>query len=150
MEASFGLLQQTTKFIAVLKQNRDQGQMFLKEQAMSPPERAQIAAILKRMDDDIVVNEKSRADREADLKVFMAYLERNGLLNMRNKPELILQMSGEVRKDQQEMQTTYTGCLRGCAPNDASCKKTCDDKANGSEASKRMNRCSEVAGRFKG
>lgn len=150
MEASFGLMQQLTKLVAILKENRGQGQAFLAQPTTSPSERTQIAAVLKRLDDDIATNEKNRAQREADLKLFMAHLEKGGLLGGKTNPELLSQTSAEVRKDQQDMQANYAGCLRGCAAGDNSCRKACNDKADNSEASQRMSRCNEVARNFKG
>jgi hypothetical protein len=78
--------------------------------------------------------------------VFTAYMQKNNLFGNSN---LITSMSGQVRKDQEAVQSIYQACHRGCAPNDASCKGTCSEKANSSDASKRMSQCTEIVMRFK-
>jgi hypothetical protein len=58
-------------------------------------------------------------------------------------------MSGQVRKDQEAVSSIYNACLRECPPNDDSCRRTCNEKANGSDAYKRMSHCAEIVASFK-
>jgi tetratricopeptide (TPR) repeat protein len=56
----------------------------------------------------------------------------------------------EARPDDQNVlfERTYKACQRGCAPNDDSCRSTCNEKANGSDANKHMLHCAEIVTRF--
>jgi hypothetical protein len=103
-------------------------------------------AQMSALDDSIASNDAQRKTWELNLGVFTAYMQKNGLFGNSN---LTTAMSGQVGKDQEAVRSTYQACLRGCAPNDASCRGTCNEKANGSDASKRMRQCIEVVTRFK-
>ena len=146
MEASFGYIQQLTRLVAILRDNREKGQALLGGTSLSPPDRAQLVAQMSALSASIASNDAERKTWESNLGVFTAYMEKNSLFGNSN---LIEAMSGQVGKDQQAVQSTYRACLRGCAPNDASCRGTCNEKADGSDASKRMLRCTEIVVRFK-
>jgi tetratricopeptide (TPR) repeat protein len=146
LEASFGYTQQLTRLLAVLRGNREKGQTLLGGPSLSPSEKAQLGAQMAALDNSIAANDAERKAWESKLGVFTAYMQKNGLFGNSN---LITSMSGQVRKDQEAVRSTYNACLRACAPNDASCRGTCDEKANSSDASKRMLRCTEVVVHFK-
>jgi tetratricopeptide (TPR) repeat protein len=146
LEASFGYTQKLTKLLAILRDNREKGQALLGGTSLSPAERPQFTAQMTALSDSISSNDAERRTWESNLGVFTAYMQKNNLFGNSN---LVASMSGQVRKDQEAVQSIYQACLRGCASNDASCKGICSEKANGSDASKRMSRCTEVVMRFK-
>jgi tetratricopeptide (TPR) repeat protein len=146
LEASFGYTQQLTKLLAILRDNREKGQTLLGGTSLFPADRAQFVAQMTALNDSISSNDAERKTWESNLGVFTAYMQKNNLFGNSN---LIASMSGQVLKDQEAVQSIYKACLRGCAPNDASCRGTCNEKANGSDASKRMSRCTEVVMHFK-
>jgi len=146
MEASFGHTQQLTRLLAILRDNREKGQALLGGTSLSPPYRGKLAAQVSALNDSIASNNAERKTWESNLGVFTAYMQKNSLFGNSN---LIAAMSGQAGKDQEAVQSTYQACLRGCAANDASCKETCNEKANGSDASKHMSRCTEIVMRFK-
>jgi len=146
LEASFGYTRQLTQLLAILRDNREKGQTLLEGTSLSPPDKSRLVAQMTALNDSIASNDAERKTWESSLGVFTAYMQKNGLFGNSN---LIASMSGQVRKDQDAVRTTYNACLRGCAPNDASCRGTCNEKANGSDASKRMLRCTKVVVSFK-
>jgi tetratricopeptide (TPR) repeat protein len=146
LEASFGYTQQLTRLLAILRDNREKGQALLGGASLSPPDRAQLAAQMSVLNDSIASNDAKRKTWESNIGVFTAYMQKNNLFANSN---LIAAMSGRVGKDQEAVRSTYQACLRGCAPNDASCKGTCNESANGSDASKRLLRCIEITMSFK-
>jgi tetratricopeptide (TPR) repeat protein len=147
MEASFGFVQQWTKLLAILRDNRDKGQALLGGANVSQVDRAQLVAQMTALNTDIASSDTKRKAWDANLQVFMSYLQGHGLLN--KLATEFAPMSAQVRKDQETVQSTYRACLRGCAPDDASCKSTCNQKADSSDASMRMLRCGEVVTNFK-
>jgi tetratricopeptide (TPR) repeat protein len=146
MEASFGYTQQYTKLVALLRDNRDKGQALLAGTNVSPADRAQLTAQVKALTDSISSNDEKKRAWESYLNVFLGYMQKQNLFA---KQSLVASMSGQVRKDQEAVQSTYSACLRACKPNDASCKAACDKKANDSDASVRMQSCAESVARFK-
>ncbi len=146
MEASFRYTQQLTRLLAILRDNREKGQVLLGGTSLSPPGRTQLVAQMSALDDSVASNDAERKTWESNLGVFTAYMQKNSLFGNSN---LIAAMSGQVGKDQEAVRSAYQACLRECAPNDASCRGTCNEKANGSNASKRMLRCTEIVMRFK-
>jgi tetratricopeptide (TPR) repeat protein len=146
LEASFGYTQKLTKLLAILRDNREKGQALLGGTSLSPADRPQFIAQMTALNDSISSNDAERKTWESNLGVFTAYMQKNNLFGNSN---LITSMSGQVRKDQEAVQSIYQACHRGCAPNDASCKGTCSEKANSSDASKRMSQCTEIVMRFK-
>jgi tetratricopeptide (TPR) repeat protein len=146
MEASFGYSQRLTRLLAILRDNREKGQALLGGTSLSPPDRAQLVTQMSALNDSIASNDAERKTWESNLEVFTAYMQKNSLFGNSN---LIASMSGQVGKDQEAVQSTYQICLRACVPNDAACRGTCSEKANGSDASKRMLRCTGIVMRFK-
>jgi len=147
LEASFGYTQQLTKLLAMLRDNREKGQTLLGGTSLSPSGRARFVAQMAALNDRIASNDADRKGWEANLRVFTTYAQEHGLFT--KDPNLIKSMSGRVRKDQEAVRSIYNACLRGCAPNDSSCSRTCDEKANISDASKHMLHCAQLVIRFK-
>jgi hypothetical protein len=98
------------------------------------------------LSDRVASTDAEKKSWEANANVFVTYAQKNGLFNKR---DLIASMSGQVRKEQETVQRTYNACLRGCLPNDGACKRTCNEKANVSDAKKHMLHCAEIVERFK-
>jgi tetratricopeptide (TPR) repeat protein len=147
LEASFGYTQQLTKLVAILRDNLEKGQTLLGGTSLSPPDRTQLVKQMTALNESIASNDAKRTDWDAKLRVFTTYAQEHGLFT--KDPNLIKSMSGHVRNDQEAVRSTYSACLRGCAPNDPACRGTCNEKADNSDASKRMLRCAEIVTRFK-
>jgi tetratricopeptide (TPR) repeat protein len=145
LEASFGFSQRLTKLAAMLRENREKGQALLDGTTLSASDRTLLAAQMNALSDRIASNDAEKKSWDASGQVFVAYAQRKGLFN---NPNLIASMSGQVRKDQEAVSSTYKACHRGCAPNDDSCRSTCNEKANGSDANKHMLHCAEIVTRF--
>jgi hypothetical protein len=148
MEASFGFAERLSRFAPILQGNREKLEK-MSGQPLSAADRQQITARLKSLSADIAENETQREKMKANLKVFMSHLSRRGLLEGAKDLSLITSNSAEVRKDQIAVAEVYSSCLRLCRQDDMACKKTCDDNANNSEPSKRMNQCESVVDKFK-
>lgn len=146
LEASFGFSQRLTKLAAMLRDSRDKGQTLLDGTTLSPSERTQLAAQMNALSERIASNDAEKKSWDANGGVFITYAQKNGLFT---NSKLIASMSGQVRKDQEAVSSIYNGCLRGCPPNDDSCRAACNDKANGSDAYKHMLHCAEIVTRFK-
>jgi osmotically-inducible protein OsmY len=146
MEASFGYTRQLTGLLALLRDNHDKGQALLAATNLSQTDRTQLETGMSTLNDSIASNETKRKAWESRLKVFTDYLQKNGLFG---NSTLIASMSGQASKDQQAVQTAYRTCLRGCTPNDASCKVSCNSTAENSDANKRVLRCAEIVAQFK-
>lgn len=148
MEASFGYQQKHTGFVSLLRENSTAAEALREKPGLSSADREQIAARLKSMRDDIARNEAIAKRWNANMLVFMTYLKRRGLLEGAG-PRLVAQISQDVRKDQQAVSETYSSCLRLCKPDNPSCKITCNDKAEKSEPSRRMQRCEQTVTGFR-
>jgi hypothetical protein len=148
MEASFGYQQKHTGFVSLLRENSKAAEALREKPGVSAAEREQIAARLKSTRDNIATNEASARRWNANMAVFMTYLKRRGLLEGAG-PGLIAQISQEVRKDQQAVSETYSSCLRLCKPDNPPCKPACNDKAEKSEPSRRMQRCEQTVTSFR-
>jgi tetratricopeptide (TPR) repeat protein len=146
LEASFGFTQRLTKLAAMLRENREKGQTLLDGTTLSASDRTQLAAQMTALSDSIASNDAEKKSWDANLRVFTAYAQKNGLFT--KDPNLIASVSGQVRKDQEAVSSIYNACLRGCPPNDDSCRGTCNEKANGSDANKHMLHCAEIVARF--
>jgi hypothetical protein len=146
MEASFGYTERLTRLVAILRDNREKGQALLEGTNVPPAARAQLAAQMKSLDNSIASNDAKRKTWDGNTTVFITYMQKHDLTK---DSTLIASMSGQVRRDQEAVQSTYQACLRSCAPNDASCKATCNEKADSSDANMRMLRCTEIATQFK-
>jgi tetratricopeptide (TPR) repeat protein len=147
MEASFGYAQRLTKLLAILRDNREKGRALLAGPNVSPTDRAQLTAQMTALNDSISSNDAKKKAWDASLSTFTSYLQKRDLFT--KAPNVIASMSGRVRGDQEAVHSTYNACLRGCAPNDASCRRACDESADKSEASRRMLRCADVVVGFK-
>jgi len=145
LEASFGFSQRLTKLAAMLGENREKGQMLLDGTTLSPLDRAQLATRMTTLSERIASNDAEKKSWDANGRMFVTYAQKNGLFN---NPNLIASMSGQVRKDQEAVSSIYNACLRGCPPNDGSCRGTCNEKANGSDVNKHMLHCAEFVTRF--
>jgi tetratricopeptide (TPR) repeat protein len=147
MEASLGYAGQLAKLVAALRDTRDEDQAHFA--GLSPTDRAQATERVKTLNDDIAASETRRTAWNAHLKVFTGYLQGQGLLDRKRNPSLIQSMSGQVRSDQKSVQSIYWACLHDCALDDATCARTCNGKAGGSDAARRMLRCGDIADNFK-
>jgi hypothetical protein len=143
---SFGFSQQLTKLAALLRENSEKVQNMLDGTTPSPLEKTQLTAAMTALSDRIASTNAEKKSWEANSGVFVTYAQKNGLFNNRN---LIASMSGQVRKEQETVQSIYNACLRACPPNDDSCRRTCNEKANVSDAKKHMLHCAEIVERFK-
>jgi hypothetical protein len=148
MEASFGFAKRLARFVPILQGNREKLEK-ISSQPLSAADRQQVTARLKSLSADVAENESQRDRMKANLTVFMSYLSRRGLLEGAKDLSLVTSTSAEVRKDQMAQAEIYSSCLRLCPQDDGACKKTCDDKANNSEPSKRMRQCESVVDKFK-
>jgi hypothetical protein len=146
MEASFSYLQQHTKLAALLRETQTKGQAMLDQPALPSSAKAQLVAQIKTLETDILKNESERRKWDGDLKVYLAYVERHSLLK---NTKVNGTASALLRQDQAAVQDAYRTCLRGCSATDNACKATCNEKANASDASKRMLRCRDLATNFK-
>ena len=149
MEASFGYLQQVSKLIPILRSNRERDQALFNQTGISQADRAQLTGQLKSLDSSIAANETKRERWQSDLDVYMAYLRRRGFLEGAKDISLITSMSAVAGEDQRVVSNLYFSCTKACDPSGASCKQSCENKANNSEPSKRMLSCGNVVNRFK-
>jgi hypothetical protein len=147
LEASFGYTERLTRLVTILRDSRQKGQALLGGTSVPPTDRAQLVAQMKSLDDGIASNDANRKAWETNTYVFTTYMQKHGLFT--KDSTLIASMSGQVRRDQEAVQSTYRACLRDCAPNDASCKATCNEKADSSDANMRMLGCAKIATQFK-
>jgi tetratricopeptide (TPR) repeat protein len=145
VEASFGYVQRYTKLAPLLREAKIKAQGMLNQTTLSPADRTALLAHIKSLDDDTVAGEANRSHWDTDFKVYLAYATRRNLIG--TNASMIA--SQGVRKDQEAVQDIYRSCLRACLTPDNSCKKACSERADGSDASKRMLRCREVVGNFK-
>jgi tetratricopeptide (TPR) repeat protein len=146
LEASFSFAQRLTKLVETLRANRDKGQALLNEANMPPTEKVQLVAQITALNDSIASNDAKRAAWAANASVFATYVLTHDLFA--KDRNMMVTMSGQVRTDQEAVHDTYSACMRGCAPNDASCKSVCDQQANNSDANRRMQRCSDMVVNF--
>jgi tetratricopeptide (TPR) repeat protein len=144
LEASFGYAQRLTKLLALLRDNRDKGQALLDGPNVTLTDRAQVAAQTTSLNDSIASDDAKRKIWDANSRAFVTYAQEHGLFT--KDPAMIASMSAQVHKDQEAVQSTYRACLRGCTADDGSCKKTCREKAESSDASMRMLHCGEIVG----
>jgi hypothetical protein len=147
MEASFGYARQLTRLMEIQRDSREKGQARLAGSNLSPADKAQLVGQMTALDNVIATNDAKKKSWDANVGVFITYLQKNNLFA--KDPTLIASMSGLVRREQEAVQSTRSACLRSCAPNDAACRGTCNEKANGSDANVRMQRCAEIVMRFK-
>jgi hypothetical protein len=99
MEASFGYAERLSRFVPILRGNREKPEK-ISGQTLSAADRQQITAGLKSLSADIAENETQRERMNANLTVFMSYLSRRGLLEGAKDLSLITSNSAGVRKDQ--------------------------------------------------
>jgi tetratricopeptide (TPR) repeat protein len=145
MEASFGYVQQFTKLFPLLHEARTKAVGMLDQTTLSPADRTELLAHVKSLDADTEASQADRSHWDTDFKVYLAYLTSRNLIT--TNASMIASQS--VHKDQEAVQDIYRACLRGCVTPDNACKKTCSEKADGSDASKRMLRCREIVDNFK-
>jgi tetratricopeptide (TPR) repeat protein len=145
MEASFGYVQQLTKLVPLLREARTKAQGMLDQTTLSPADKTALLNHIKSLDADTEASQANRTHWDTDLKVYLAYLTSRNLVTSNAS----MMASQSVRKDQEAVQDIYRACLRACVTPDNACRKTCNEKADGSDASRRMLRCREIVGNFK-
>jgi hypothetical protein len=110
---------------------------------LSESDRSKAQAGLKGLDGSIAQSEASRVKWDGNLKIFIGYLQQHGLLSQKSDLGVIKTTSAKASDDQRAVQETYRDCLRTCSGE--SCKKSCNEAAEASEASQRMKQCDRVA-----
>jgi tetratricopeptide (TPR) repeat protein len=143
MEASFGFQQRETKFIQLVKQNQEKLRAIQGQTGLAESDRSKIQEGLKGLDDKIAQSESSRVKWDSNLKIFMGYLQRHGLLSQQS--DSIKAMSAKAAADQIAVHETYRDCVRTCSTGGETCRTKCDGTAEASEASQRMKQCDRVA-----
>jgi len=146
MEASFGYVQRLTRLLELLHGSHDKGKAMLGEQRLSATDKGQLQAEIAAVANNIAGSETEKKMWDSTTQVFVAYMQKNGLFTDSN---LVKSMSGQVQKDQEAVQSNYRACLRTCAPNDPSCRKTCNETANSIDANRRMLHCADIVAGFK-
>jgi hypothetical protein len=147
LEASFGIARRLTMRLEILRDNRNKGQKILDGATLSASDKTQLVTQMTALSDSIASNDAERKSWNANLQVFSAYMQKNGLLT--NNPNSIASMSAQASKDQEAVRGTFNACLRGCPPKDDACTEACNEKAKDTDAYKDMLRCSEIVSRFK-
>jgi tetratricopeptide (TPR) repeat protein len=148
LEASFGFSQRYARLVGVIRQNAQTANAVLDRPDVSAADKDRIRAQLKSMTDAIATDEAAQKRWQANGSTFIEQLKRRGLLDKARFP-LVASISQKVGRDQQAVTDLYTSCLRLCKPSDPACKAACDDRANKSDANRRMLACEEVAARLK-
>jgi predicted Zn-dependent protease len=149
MEASFGFLQRETKFIQLVKQNQEKLRALQGQIGLAEADRSKIQQGLKGLDGKIAQSETNRVKWDGNLKIFMGYLQRHGLLSQQSNLGVIKTMSAKAADDQRAVQETYRDCLRTCSAGNESCRTNCDGAAEASQASQQMKQCDQATKDFR-